>query len=92
VINAYERDARAKKVQALVRYLNRMFSDLELDPTNPRDRLLIGAAVRNFNDLTWRQLAINTGGRPASAETRAAVINEYTKTVAETGRLLNEAM
>lgn len=91
-MNSFEYSARQAKVQILCRYLNSQFAYLGLDMTNQRDRYKAAEVVRSFSDLEWRQLAINVGKRPASDATRAAVVAEYTKTVAETGRLLNEAM
>ena len=92
-MNSFEHEARAKKVQTLVRCLNALVvhSEIGLNPNRYRDRLVIAEMVRRLNDREWSQLAINAGSRPPSEATRAAVINEYTKTVVETGRLVNEA-
>ena len=91
-MNHWEYKGRLAKVEKLCAYLNRMFAGMGLDMTNPRDRYKAAEVVRGMTDKEWLQLSINIGKTKATVPTRLAVINEYTKTVAETGWIINEVM
>ncbi len=73
--NAFEAQARARKVARLTRHITDLVSWLGLTPEV--DGHTIAELVRGWGDREWAQAAINVGSAGASVTTRLAVLEHF---------------